>query len=86
MDRSIVPPEAIAVGSESVAFHGPQQAGIATFPAQAHARFLALDLKPGTNRDDLRRLMRLLSDDAARMMAVGRRPRKTLSFRGFRPV
>jgi dye decolorizing peroxidase len=56
-------------GAQSVPFHGPHQAGIDTHPVQAHARFIALDLKPGTDREGVRRLMRLLSDDAARMAA-----------------
>ncbi|MEZ5118060.1 MAG: Dyp-type peroxidase [Candidatus Nanopelagicales bacterium] len=55
-----------AVGSAVEPFHGPHQAGVAT-PAQAHAVFLALDLRPGTDKDGLRRLMRLLSDDAERL-------------------
>lgn len=54
-------------GGETVPFHGAHQAGIAT-PAQAHAVFLALDLREGVDRDGLRRLMRTLSDDAARLM------------------
>ncbi|MDR6866692.1 dye decolorizing peroxidase [Microbacterium resistens] len=54
-------------GGETVDFHGAHQAGIAT-PAQAHAVFLALDLREGVDRDGLRRLMRTLSDDAARLM------------------
>ena len=58
-----------AVGSQSVAFYGEHQAGIDTHPVQAHARFLALDLKPGTDLAAVRRLMRLLTDDSARMTA-----------------
>jgi dye decolorizing peroxidase len=58
-----------ADGAESVPFHGLHQAGIDTHPVQAHVRFVALDLKPGAGRDQVRRLMRLLSDDAARMTA-----------------
>ncbi len=54
------------VGTDTVPFHGPRQAGVDT-PAQAHAIFLALTLKPGTDRDGIRRMLRLLSDDAARL-------------------
>lgn len=50
-----------------IAFHGEHQAGIDTLPIQAHARFVALDLRPGIGVDGVRRLMRLLSDDAARL-------------------
>ncbi|WP_432993795.1 Dyp-type peroxidase [Dactylosporangium sp. CA-233914] len=53
-------------GTQAVPFHGEHQAGIDT-PAQAHAAFVALDLKAGTDRAALRRLMRLLTDDAARL-------------------
>ena len=59
-------------GAESavtVPFFGPHQGGIATLPAQAHAVFMALDLRPGSGPDDIRRLLRLLSDDAARLTA-----------------
>lgn len=53
-------------GDRVVAFHGDHQAGIAT-DAQAHASFIALDLRPEVDRAGLRRLMRILSDDAARL-------------------
>lgn len=53
-------------GDATVAFHGPHQAGIAT-PAQAHATFLGLDLRADVDRDALRRMMRILTDDAARL-------------------
>ncbi|MFC7733186.1 Dyp-type peroxidase [Actinomadura keratinilytica] len=49
-------------------FHGPHQAGIATHP-QIHAVFVAFDLRPGTDRAALGRLMRLLTDDARRLTA-----------------
>ncbi|MDT0156473.1 Dyp-type peroxidase [Microbacterium sp. ARD32] len=55
-------------GGEVVAFHGVHQAGIATVP-QAHATVISLDLRPGVERDGLRRLMRLLTDDAVRLTA-----------------
>ncbi|MFD0902149.1 Dyp-type peroxidase [Actinomadura sediminis] len=47
-------------------FHGRHQAGIATGP-QTHAVFLGLDLRPGTDREALGRLMRILTDDARRL-------------------
>lgn len=52
-----------------VPFFGPHQGGIATLPAQAHVVFLALDLRPGSGLSDIRRLLRLLTDDAARLTA-----------------
>lgn len=53
-------------GSRAVPFFGTHQAGIET-PPQAHATFLALDLRPEVDRGGLRRLLRLLTDDAARL-------------------
>ncbi|MEV7692606.1 Dyp-type peroxidase [Microbacterium sp. NPDC089189] len=53
-------------GTATVPFHGAHQAGIDT-DAQAHAVFVALDLAPEVDREGLRRLLRILSDDAARM-------------------
>lgn len=53
-------------GGETIAFYGPHQAGIATLP-QAHSTFIGLDLAPSTRRDGLRRMMRILTDDAARL-------------------
>ncbi|GGO62548.1 Dyp-type peroxidase [Nonomuraea cavernae] len=47
-------------------FHGPHQAGVATTP-QAHAVFVAFDLRPGTGKEAVVRLMRLLTDDARRL-------------------
>jgi dye decolorizing peroxidase len=64
---------ASAAGTESIPFHGTHQPGIDTLPAQAHAVFLGLDLRPDSGLADVRRLMRLLSDDAARLMG-GRPP------------
>jgi deferrochelatase/peroxidase EfeB len=61
-----------------VAFHGPHQPGITTLPAQAHAVFLGLDLRPGSGLVDVRRLMRLLSDDAA---PAGTTPRNLMGQR-----
>lgn len=53
-------------GDEIVPFHGAHQAGIDT-DAQAHATLIGLDLLDGTDRDGLRRLMVILTDDAARL-------------------
>ncbi|AVT34524.1 peroxidase [Plantactinospora sp. BC1] len=63
---------ATAVGTDVVPFHGARQAGIATDP-QAHASFVALTLHRGVDRAALGRLMRLLTDDAARL-TQGRAP------------
>ncbi|AUS78902.1 peroxidase [Actinoalloteichus sp. AHMU CJ021] len=59
-------PAAPLNGEETVPFHGVHQAGVAT-PAQAHAVLVALDLRDSTDADALRRMMRILSDDAARL-------------------
>ncbi|KZE42947.1 Dyp-type peroxidase [Microbacterium sp. T32] len=53
-------------GDVVVPFHGAHQAGIDT-DAQAHVSLVALDLRGDTDRDALRRLMRLLTDDAVRL-------------------
>lgn len=53
-------------GAATVPFFGEHQAGIDTTP-QAHAVFLALDLLSTTDRDALRRMMKVLTDDAARL-------------------
>ncbi len=55
-------------GSAAEPFHGVHQAGIAT-PPQAHAAFVGLDLLPGTGREAIVRMMRLLTDDARRLTA-----------------
>ncbi|WP_405098409.1 Dyp-type peroxidase [Micromonospora sp. NBC_01412] len=47
-------------------FHGTRQSGVATIP-QAHASFVAFTLQAGTDRAVLGRMLRLLSDDAARL-------------------
>lgn len=47
-------------------FYAVHQAGIDT-NAQAHGMFVALDLLPDVDRDGMRRMMRIVSDDAARM-------------------
>ncbi|MFB4320285.1 Dyp-type peroxidase [Actinomadura sp. 21ATH] len=60
------PAAATATGRAIEPFHGAHQAGIATAP-QTHAAFLGLDLRPGTGREALGRLMRILTDDARRL-------------------
>lgn len=61
------PPETPApAGSEIEPFYGVHQSGIAT-PAQAYAAFAAYDLRAGEGRESMSRMMRLLSDDAARL-------------------
>lgn len=62
-------------GDVVVPFHGAHQAGIDT-DAQAHVSLVALDLRADTDRDALRRLMRLLTDDAVRLTR-GRAPSPT---------
>ncbi|MEX5237854.1 Dyp-type peroxidase [Kocuria arenosa] len=59
-------------GQDTVAFHGPRQAGVGTAP-QAFASFVALDLNAGTERDAVRRLLTVLSEDAA-ALTQGRAP------------
>lgn len=49
-----------------VPFHGAHQAGITTTP-QAHATFVALDLHESTDREAIRRMLTVLTDDAARL-------------------
>ncbi|MCC6270646.1 MAG: Dyp-type peroxidase [Microbacteriaceae bacterium] len=59
-------PEPSLNGEATVPFFGAHQAGIATDP-QAQATFIALDLHPESDRDALRRMMKILTDDAARL-------------------
>lgn len=47
-------------------FHGRHQAGITTRP-QRHATFLAFDLRPGIDRDDIIGLLKIWTTDAARL-------------------
>lgn len=54
------------IGASTVPFYGPHQAGIET-PPQAHATFVALSLLPSVDREGIGRLMRLWTDDAARL-------------------
>ena len=53
-------------GGGTVPFHGARQAGIST-DAQSHANFVALELLPDLPADRVKALLRLLSDDAARL-------------------
>lgn len=63
---SQAPEETPPAGTEKEPFYGVHQSGIAT-PAQAYATFAAYDLHAGEGRDSMTRMMRLLSDDAARL-------------------
>lgn len=58
--------EDYATGRDVVSPFGGHQAGIAT-PPQAKAVFIALDVRPETRRTDLRRWMRVLSEDISRL-------------------
>jgi dye decolorizing peroxidase len=73
-DRSAAPAPASSAsgvdGRATVPFHGAHQAGIDT-PAPAHAAFVGYDLRPGVGRADLVRLLRVWSDDAARLTQGG---------------
>ncbi len=58
--------ESAVHGGGTVPFYGARQAGVET-PPQAHARFVAVDLEDDVDREGVRRLLRLLSDDAAKL-------------------
>lgn len=49
-------------GDSTISCHGAHQAGVITEPG-AHTRLLALRLKPEAQREDLRRLCRILTQD-----------------------
>ena len=53
-------------GTQTVAFRGEHQAGVAT-PPQAFAAVVALDLRDGVDREALVRLMRIWTDDIERL-------------------
>lgn len=53
-------------GTDTIPFYGPRQAGVDT-PQQAHAVYLGLNLKADTDAKRLSSMMRLLTDDAARL-------------------
>jgi dye decolorizing peroxidase len=59
-------PPADAIGQARVPFFGVHQAGVDTSP-QACAAFIAFDLEPEVDREALTRLLRLWTDDAARL-------------------
>ena len=59
-------PPSAGLGTATEPFFGEHQSGIETAP-QASAAFLALDLSEGVGREAIARLMRLLTDDAARL-------------------
>ena len=61
-----------ALTTQTVNFYGDKQAGIMT-PAQAHARFIALDLNDGLEAPGVQRLLRILTSDAA-ALAMGVTP------------
>jgi deferrochelatase/peroxidase EfeB len=60
--------EPASPGSQTVAFHGRHQAGIAT-PAQDRLHFAAFDVEDGVRASDLRDLLRTWSRSAQRMTA-----------------
>ncbi len=53
-------------GASTVPFFGEHQAGIAS-TVQSYGHFVALDLVPPYDRGSLTRMMRILTDDAARL-------------------
>ncbi|WP_084128535.1 Dyp-type peroxidase [Demequina sp. NBRC 110055] len=55
-------------GARTVTFHGDHQSGIDT-PIAAHATYLGLRLLERTDREALARMMRVLTDDAERLMS-----------------
>ena len=55
-----------SLGTQTVPVHGEHQAGIET-PAPAAATFLSLDLREEVDRDGVLRLLRLFTDNAARL-------------------
>lgn len=65
-ERSSTAGDCAVTGQDSVPFHGVHQAGVET-PPPAHATFIALTLHPDADREALRRLMRILTDDAVRL-------------------
>ena len=58
----------VFIGGRCEPFHGGRQAGIDT-PAQGFAAFLGIDLAEGSTRDDIRRMLVVLSQDAAELTA-----------------
>ncbi|MGI5157252.1 Dyp-type peroxidase [Microbispora sp. CA-102843] len=64
--RASAGPAPLPGGDAVEPFHGVHQAGVATSP-QTFGVFAGFDLRPGTGRAALARLMRLLTDDARRL-------------------
>lgn len=64
--ESVAAAEPAPQGGATVPFYGAHQAGVET-PAPASATFLALDLHDEVDREGILRLLRLLTDDAARL-------------------
>ncbi|KQB86508.1 Dyp-type peroxidase [Corynebacterium lowii] len=62
--------------TSTVDFDGPHQAGIAT-PEQAHLNLVAFSVQEGTDKQALKRLLRLWTEDA-RELCAGRTPRGSL--------
>lgn len=59
-------PEVPPLEGATVPFYGQRQAGVDT-PAPAHASFIAVNLNSEIDQDGVRRLLRILTDDAARL-------------------
>lgn len=53
-------------GTQKLPYYGPRQAGVDT-PMQAHGIFIGLNLNADTDGDRIAAMMRLLTDDAARL-------------------
>lgn len=66
-DGPVAQPDA-GFGVESEPFHGARQPGVTT-AGQAHAVFCAFDARPELDRDAAIRMMRVLTDDIARLVA-----------------
>ncbi|MGO3886442.1 MAG: Dyp-type peroxidase, partial [Mycetocola sp.] len=64
-EKDSEPAEALH-GGDTIPFYGAHQAGVSTAP-QSNAQFLALTLNDDVDRAALTRMMRLLTDDAARL-------------------
>ncbi len=63
---SVPPTVPLFTGTEAIPFFGVRQAGVDTEP-QARVTFVALGLLADVDRAALRRMMRILTDDAARL-------------------
>jgi dye decolorizing peroxidase len=57
---------AVLNGQQTVTFHGKHQAGITVTP-QTHINHIAIDLAGDTDRNALKRMMQILTSDAARL-------------------